>query len=249
MVTALAQGALLELAQAAPQIDIRALAGSGAVLVLAPHPDDESFGCGAAIAAASRAGHAVIVVAVTDGNASHPNSISYPPERLAAVRRDELQAAVAALTDGRGRVETLGYDDQHAPSSGADIAHATARLADIIARHQPTALWTTWEFDPHIDHRRTAALARQIVARYPGLLFWQFPVWGRFTDAPLSRHHTLHRFDARPFRTEKQAAIAAHASQTTMLIDDDPDGFVMEAATQAHFLDTPELFIAAAPYV
>lgn len=249
MVTPLAQGALLDLAEHAPEIDIAALTGTGAVLILAPHPDDETFGCGAAIAAASAAGNTIVVVTITDGNASHPNSASHPPDRLAALRRDELRIAVAALTEGRGRIESLGYDDQHAPSSAADIAAATQRLDTLIARLAPTALWTTWEHDPHIDHRRTAALARQIAARHPHLRFWQFPVWGRFTDQPLSRHHTLHRFDTSKFRAQKQAAIAAHASQTTQLIADDPDGFVMDDATQAHFLDAPELFIAGAAHV
>ena len=41
--------------------------GKRRVLVLAPHPDDEVFGCGAAIAMHVAEGSAVHVVIVTDG--------------------------------------------------------------------------------------------------------------------------------------------------------------------------------------
>ncbi len=243
MVTPLARGTLLRVAERAPAIDIGDLAGDGPVLVLAPHPDDETFGCGAAIVAASRAGRSVIVVAVTDGNASHPNSAAYPPERLAALRREELSGAVDTLTGGRGLALFLGYDDQRAPSSGPRMVEAARRLSEVVTHHRPTALWTTWRHDPHCDHRAAWALGRHVAARHGRLGFWEFPVWGRFLRASVPHPGRLRRFDATPFRAEKRAAIACHASQTTRLIADDPEGFVMEAATQAHFLDSPELFM------
>ena len=71
--TPFAEGALLRAARGAPVVDVDALAAGG-VLVLAPHPDDETLGCGAALAAAVTAGYAVRVVAATDGDGSHPRS-------------------------------------------------------------------------------------------------------------------------------------------------------------------------------
>src|SRR5690606_16204888 len=44
------------------------------ITVIAPHPDDESLGCGGLIAALAADGRAVQVVFVTDGAGSHPNS-------------------------------------------------------------------------------------------------------------------------------------------------------------------------------
>ncbi|WP_264813443.1 PIG-L family deacetylase, partial [Gluconacetobacter sacchari] len=65
MVTPFAEGAIVRAGKRARSIDIATLAGPGNVLVLTPHPDDESLGCGAAIAAASRAGRDVLGVALT----------------------------------------------------------------------------------------------------------------------------------------------------------------------------------------
>ena len=51
MIPSTAEGALLDKAKDRPVALIRDLA-AGPVLVLAPHSDDETFGCGMAIAAA-----------------------------------------------------------------------------------------------------------------------------------------------------------------------------------------------------
>ncbi len=48
-------------------------AGAAPIVVLAPHPDDESLGCGALLAAAF-AGKGARVVCLTDGSGSHPGS-------------------------------------------------------------------------------------------------------------------------------------------------------------------------------
>lgn len=52
---------------------IRAV-GTRRLVIVAPHPDDETLGCGLLIAAAVRAGVRVAVIALTDGQASHPGS-------------------------------------------------------------------------------------------------------------------------------------------------------------------------------
>ena len=69
----------------------------GCALVLAPHPDDESLGCGGLIAAACAGGQPPIVVVLTDGAGSHPNSRAYPPDRLRTTREAETLAALACL--------------------------------------------------------------------------------------------------------------------------------------------------------
>lgn len=249
MVTQFAEGAIVRAGRQARSIEIAALTGLGNVLVLTPHPDDESLGCGSAIAAASRAGRDVLVVALTDGRLSHPHSRLFPAERLIALRQAELVEATRLLTRGRGEVISLGFPDQGAPEAEADRAAVRDRLLHLINARNVTALWTTWEQDPHSDHRCAAAIAREVADARTAIRLWRYPVWGRFTEDVPRAKDILYRFDAAPFRSEKQAAIDAHRSQMTDLIPDDPEGFVLDARARRHFIDGPELFIGDGDHV
>ena len=93
-----AEGALLECARLVPNCSTDdLLAPAGAVLVIAPHPDDETLGCGLAIRAALAAGRDVAVLLLTGGGASHPASRACPPNAMKSLRRSEFAAALDAL--------------------------------------------------------------------------------------------------------------------------------------------------------
>lgn len=66
----------------------------GRVLVVAPHADDETLGCGGTLALLRRAGCAVRVLVVTDGAAGDP--LHYVDD-VVAVRQAECRAAAARL--------------------------------------------------------------------------------------------------------------------------------------------------------
>ena len=80
-----------------PVADYDAMTGAEPVLVLAPHADDESCGCGGLIAEACARGREIAVTVLTDGTGSHPHSRAYPAPRLRALREAEAREAVAAL--------------------------------------------------------------------------------------------------------------------------------------------------------
>ena len=253
MVTPFAEGALLRAARGAPSVPVDALAAGG-VLVLAPHPDDETLGCGAALAAAVTAGHAVHVVAATDGDGSHPGSAAWPRARVAARRAAELAAALDVLGGGRVTHERLGCPDQGVPTPDGEAGRAlVGRLLARVLADRPAHLWTTWEGDPHVDHRCCAALAEALVARaveagHP-LALSRFPVWGRFVERDDGSGNggtgdALVRFEPGSIlKAVKVRALACHATQMTTTIDDDPDGFVMPVPMQAHFVEHDELFL------
>lgn len=230
-------------ADAAPFARLDELTGPGAVLVLAPHPDDESLAMGGAIAAASAAGHRVHVAVVTDGSRSHPNSAAYPARALAALRRAEVETAVDLLTAGREVPTWLGYHDLAAPDDPDALTEAEARLTDLL--DGVTAVWTTWDGDPHPDHQRVWRLARR-VARGLNCPAFGCPLWGR-VQPPIAGASTagLKRFTTAPFRDLKARAVAAHVSQMTGLIDDDPEGFRMPENLATYFVASDEIFIPA----
>ena len=239
---------LLSAAKVAAPVNPRALTGGGEVILLAPHPDDETLGCGLAIAALADAGMCVRVVVITDGCRSHPCSTRFPPARLARLRALELRRALRVLTRRAGpKPMLLGYPDLAAPANRASRRAACDRIAPLIGP-QTGAIWACWAGDPHTDHARVARIAMALHADHPRLARWSYPIWGRFDPslpAPDSGDMVLIRAPA--LRARKRRALAAYASQMTPLISDDPDGFVMHPEHQRHFLDHPEIFIRETP--
>src|SRR5580658_4941526 len=93
--------------------------GDGGLVVIAPHPDDESLACGGLIAEARAQGRLVRVVIVSDGTGSHPTSKTYPRARLRELRENEAREAVAELgLDPGHEVVFLRLPDRFVPSDG-----------------------------------------------------------------------------------------------------------------------------------
>ncbi len=229
-----------------PETTLDALLAPGTPLVLAPHPDDESLGCGGLIAACVEAGRAPLLAFLTDGAGSHPNSRAFPPTRLRAVREDEALAAAATLGLTPDRVFFLRAPDTALPGAGAGLT----RAVDTLAAFAPTAttVLTTWRHDPHGDHEAAAAIGTALAVRLAARLLF-YPVWG-WTLPPDTalpdRATTGWRLPIAPFLARKHAAIAAHRSQHAGLITDDPDGFVLPEHLLGHFRGPHEVFLDGA---
>ena len=234
-----AAGPLIHWAKDAPPVTIEALTGTGGVLIIAPHPDDETLGCGQALYSALEAGHQVAIVLLTDGEGSHPASASYPPDRLKHLRQREFAEALHALTGSCVPVSHLSMPDGRTTPAQLTDAHL-AQAIEAVRAVRARAIWTTWEHDPHCDHQTGAALARQVATACDAKL-WQFPVWGRFSN--IQERPDLFVFHNRHALAAKRRAAEAYRSQFTDLIADDPDAFRMPPDLLAHFLDHPELFI------
>ena len=104
----------LDHAASAPSLTPASLMQGRPLVILAPHPDDETLGCGALLFDAAAQGTPCHVICVTDGTRSHPGSRRWPAPVLAATRAAELRAACAILAPA-ARVTCLGYPDCAAP--------------------------------------------------------------------------------------------------------------------------------------
>ena len=80
-----------------PRVEPGALRPPGRVVVVVPHPDDEVLGVGGTLAAWAATGVDTVVVAVTDGEASHPGSPTLTRAELAGRRTDERHRALGVL--------------------------------------------------------------------------------------------------------------------------------------------------------
>ncbi|AWN46760.1 PIG-L family deacetylase [Methylobacterium terrae] len=241
--------AFLAAAEALPVRSLREIVPSGGIVVVAPHPDDESLGCGGLIAEACARGVPVRLVVVSDGVGSHPNSPSHPPERLRSLRESETLAAAAALGLSAEHVAFLRLPDRFVPASGPEAEAAAGAIAAAARSCGAGALFVTWAHDPHCDHGASAAIAGLARTLLGGVALHAYPVWG-WTLPPATEVGAPPRgarLAIHPHRDAKAAAIAAHRSQTTDLIADDPDGFRLEPAMLARFGREHEIFLEIAP--
>lgn len=213
----------------------------GSVLVMAPHPDDEALGCGGVIALLREAGRQVQIVWLTDGRASHPNSREYPAGKLVALRRQEAVASAAAL--GVAQLHFLDLEDARVPLPPGEAAVKALRG---LMREADTVL-TPWRLDPHCDHRAAYDYVRAAARGLPVRIL-EYPIWlwqnGASEDYPPRGEFAVLRVDIGEALPKKFAAIAAHRSQVTRLVRDDPEGFCVPAEMYAHFQEPWELFFS-----
>jgi LmbE family N-acetylglucosaminyl deacetylase len=175
------------------------------VLVVAPHPDDETLAVGGLIATLRARSVDVTVVAVTDGEHAYVQN-----EGLAAIRREEQANAVARLGLPHHKIVRLGLVDS---AVAAQQGQLTTQLISLITPR--TQVIAPWCGDFHPDHEscaRAAAAATQSVAGAT-LISYFFWTWHRGTLATLEGLN-LHKFVLTPDAMQaKREALACHVSQ------------------------------------
>jgi LmbE family N-acetylglucosaminyl deacetylase len=236
----------LEALRTSPVISILELTGGKPFVVLSPHPDDETLGTGGLIAQACSEGQGVEVIVVTDGSGSHPRSKQFPQQRLVELRYSEVHKAGLVLGLPLKNISFLGLPDTRAPKSGPQFEAAVEATLNVIRRSGASTLLVTWEKDPHCDHEASAELAKAVKKLCPDLKLLAYPVWGWHIEPNVETNQPppkAFRIDISQQKDRKVAAIEAHASQMTDLIDDDPDGFRFDQKSIAPFLGNYEYFI------
>ena len=237
-------GELLDAAHSLPFRFVRDALQGRPFVVVAPHPDDESLACGGLIADACEQGLRAKVVIVSDGAGSHPNSRAYPPDRLASLREEEARQAGAELGLKPGEMLFLGLPDRFVPYKGEDAERAIGIIADCVTEIGAGSLFVSWRHDPHCDHEASYAIAREVQRRVGKVRLFEYVVWGHTlppsTEVDPIRSGFRISIDQAAME-KKRRAIAAHRSQTTPLIDDDPGGFLFSQIDLAHF-DLPYEF-------
>jgi LmbE family N-acetylglucosaminyl deacetylase len=143
-------------------------------VILAPHPDDETIGCGAVILRKVAAGTPVTVVVVADGRYT-PRSQYLSPEGVAALRRAEMVEAARRLGLPAQSVRQWGYEDCALAYHEADLV---GRIGDLIAELNPDEVYVTGAFEPHSDHSALGRATRRALERQdrPPLLM-EYPIW------------------------------------------------------------------------
>ncbi|WP_086595735.1 PIG-L deacetylase family protein [Hymenobacter crusticola] len=225
----------------------------GRTVVIAPHPDDESLGCGGLMALLRAAQVPVAAVLVTDGTMSHPNSQKFPPAARRALREAEFADALRILGVEPTASLLLRLPDGATSNLGPEaVEAAVASLVRYLTEWKPATIVVPWRRDPHPDHRTTSRLVHAAVARLPNpprVLEYLVWAWERAAPADLPRldEVTGWRLDISAVTAQKQQAIAAHRSQIEGVIDDDPAGFQLAPQMLVHFARPYEVYLEALP--
>jgi LmbE family N-acetylglucosaminyl deacetylase/SAM-dependent methyltransferase len=235
--------------RSAKQCTIDCIPNSGILLVIAPHQDDESLGCGGTLAQAIKAGYNVHVIFVTDGSQSHPRSEKYPFEKLVKLRQNEALAALSILGVKESGVHFMNLPDGQLPSATQpDFERCTSLMFDLLMTIKPAAIMLPWRRDPHRDHRATWELvmsALRLTNFTPELFEYFIWLFERASphDMPLEHEGDLFCINIETYLDIKTKAILAHTSQTTDLINDDETGFMLSSEMLDHFNNPKEYFI------
>jgi LmbE family N-acetylglucosaminyl deacetylase len=171
------------------------------VLVIAPHPDDESIGCGGTICLHTGRGDRVAVTFMTSGELGLKD---LPREEAWRVR--EREAAAAAEVLGVSVLEFLRCPDWY---MGEAIEEAAGRLAPVVEREAPDVVYVPHAAEWHPDHRACLpALRAALGGRRPTLLAYE--VW-----TPLAEWDHVENVD--PVMARKLRAVRAYRSQVGQL--------------------------------
>jgi LmbE family N-acetylglucosaminyl deacetylase len=200
------------------------------VLVLAPHPDDETLATGGLLQRAQAAQAEVRVLFVTDGEnnpwAQRATERRWrvrraDRERWGERRREEALAALACLGVSPWQTGFLGFPDQGIHGllvSGDEDLIET--LGGELGRFAPTLLVAPSLEDLHPDHSACAVLVRLALARLEARL--RRPRERQFIvhhDGPLAAVRAAGLALSHEERERKRRAILCHASQLRMRRD------------------------------
>jgi LmbE family N-acetylglucosaminyl deacetylase len=197
------------------------------VLVLAPHPDDETLPAGGLLQRAVSVGAAVRVVFITDGD-NNPWAQRAVERRWRIGRRDrarwgcrrreEALAALQCLGVPESAAAFLAFPDQGLTdlllSGDPALVH---RLAEEIRRFGPTLLLAPSIDDLHPDHNALAVVSRLALSRV-ALPAGRCRVLHYVVHRGRGRHDTAAvriALDAAEVRA-KRRAILCHASQLVL---------------------------------
>jgi LmbE family N-acetylglucosaminyl deacetylase len=128
------------------------------VLAIGAHPDDIELGCGAALVAHRRAGHAVTMLVMTAGLGAAEQQ-ARPPEQ------EEAAALLGA------RLLWGGFGDGRVPVDGP----AVQIIENAIAKTGAGIIYTHGAADSHQDHRAVSAATAAAARRTQRVLCYESP--------------------------------------------------------------------------
>ncbi len=128
------------------------------ILILSPHPDDESLGCSGTILLYTGKGIDVYLIVISNGEKAEVEI-----ENIGEIRKCEATASAALL--GIKKTIFLDFPDKEIT---AHKEHIKKKLSEIIKDINPDIIFAPFPVDPHPDHRATSEIALMLMPELPG---------------------------------------------------------------------------------
>lgn len=170
------------------------------ILVIAPHPDDETIGCGGTICLHTKRGDCVTVVFLSSGELGLKHLTC---EKAWAMREKEAKAAATIL--GVARLRFLRQPDW---MLGDHLKPAARELRPILRAEAPQLIYVPHLLEWHPDHQAALPILRRALKGWRGALpeLRAYEVW-----TPLATHDQVE--DITRMMPRKLKALRAHRSQ------------------------------------
>ena len=152
------------------------------IVIFAPHPDDETLGCGGLIAKRVMEGCSVFVVFMTDGRyALTPMGITSDPSPLEMkeIRKREALRALGILGIRNKDAFFLDFEDTMLKKYKMEVYR---RIVHILKDINPSEVFFPQRKEYHIDHQITNMIVEEAVRnsklnviKYQYIIAWKFP--------------------------------------------------------------------------
>lgn len=214
-------------------LEVAALGSRGKALVLAPHPDDEVFAVGGILSLMTGCGYDVVVLAVTDGEASHARSARVTPEELRETRLGETTRAYRQLGIDPCRIRMRLPDSQ--------VCSRERQLREELDVHMDgaTIVLAPIETDGHPDHDTVGRVADEL-GQSRGVPLWQYAVWARLNEERITQGGPFTVRLTPEVALRKCRAMQTYSSQFIALGPEPEDGPVLPADFVQHFSGNEE---------
>ena len=188
-------------------------------MVFAPHPDDETLGCGGMLALKGEQGSPVSVVFLTDGQGSHRNHPRITPDQLKSIRHQEAVEALTILGVSLKHIHFLGRIDGHLPNlSQTEYQETVDQIVHLLCTFRPQEAYVPYRHDCNQDHEAAYLLVQAAISR-AGLAIdvLQYPIWSKWYpwrfDLRSSELANAHRLPIGRVLDRKTRAFQSYRSQ------------------------------------
>lgn len=188
------------------------------VVIIAPHPDDEVFGCAGLISRVKKKHGALHVIFLTDGENAHSACCDIKQEAVSKNRRKLTVDAARYLELPANSFTYLGWPDSMLAKCMLEKnISKVEELRSILTNLSPNVVFCPHPFEGWVDHIEAELITREAVAKMepvPSLFHYCVWFWYSmpFLRAQRCNWRNAFTIDITDVYTQKQKAIEAYTS-------------------------------------